>query len=176
MPQLFSRFPKYLFLFFFLSSAKLFGQDKFTISGYVKDKTNGETLFGANIYEEEGLRGTTSNEYGFYSLTLPAGQYKIVASYIGYTSIDTSITLSGDIRINIDLLSEAQVTEEVVVTSERKDRNVYETQMGTVELQVDKIKSIPVLLGEVDILKTIQLLPGVQASGVAHSVVLAAMS
>ncbi len=150
-------------------SFSLPAQDKFTISGYVKDKANGETLFGANIYEEASFRGATSNEYGFYSLTLPAGQYKLVASYIGYTSFDTTITLSGDVRISIDLREEATVTKEVVVEAERKDQNVYDTRMSTVELQLEQVKSLPVLLGEVDILKTIQLLPGVQASGEGNS-------
>ncbi len=152
-----------------LHSSLLSAQEKFTISGYIKDKDNGETLLGANVYEKESFRGATSNEYGFYSLTLPAGQYSLVTSYLGYTSFDTLITLNSDIRLNIDIRSEAKMTNEVVVTSERKDRNVYDTQMGAVELSVERIKSLPVLLGEVDILKTIQLLPGVQSSGEGNS-------
>ncbi|HXH18276.1 MAG TPA: TonB-dependent receptor [Chitinophagales bacterium] len=153
----------------FLIPAEMIAQEKFTISGYIRDKDNGETLFGANIYEKETLRGATSNEYGFYSLTLPAGTCSLVVSYIGYTSFDTVIALNSDVRLHVALRSEAKVTEEVVVTSERKDKNVYTTQMSTVELPVEKIKSLPVLLGEVDILKTIQLLPGVQTSGEGNS-------
>jgi len=158
-----------LLLLFIFCSAPAFSQEKFTLSGYIKDKDNGETLLGANIYDSTSLLGTTSNEYGFYSLTLPVGDYTIIVSYLGYAPFRTHITLSADIRLNIDLRSEAKVTKEVVVTSERKDKNVYNPQMSMVELPIEKIKSLPVLLGEVDILKTLQLLPGVQSSGEGNS-------
>ncbi len=144
-------------------------QQKFTISGYIRDKNNGETLLGANVYDKASMKGAVTNEYGFYSLTLPAGNYVITVSYIGYNPVDTIITLNGDFRLNIEIQTEAKFTKEVVVTSERKDRNVSSTEMGTIELQMEQVKAIPVVFGEQDILKTIQLLPGVQSSGEGNS-------
>lgn len=159
--------------FYFVLLMALFtdalAQQKFTISGYIRDKENGETLLGANVYDAASMKGAVANEYGFYSLTLPAGNYTIRVSYIGYNPLDTAVTLHSDLRINFDIQTEAKVTKEVVVTSERKDRNVSSTEMGTVELQLEQVKAIPVVFGEQDILKTIQLLPGVQSSGEGNS-------
>ncbi|GIV33312.1 MAG: collagen-binding protein [Chitinophagales bacterium] len=144
-------------------------QEKFTISGYVRNKENGESLIGANVYEKNTFRGTTTNEYGFYSLTLPAGEYVIAASYLGFVAAEAEVTLQSDRRVNFELLPQAKVTEEVIVTSERKDKNVESSQMSAVEISVEQIKTLPVLLGEADILKTVQLLPGVQSSGEGNS-------
>ncbi len=144
-------------------------ETKHTISGYIRDKANGETLIGANVYAKENLKGTTTNEYGFYSLTIPEGNYTIVISYLGFTPFDTAVALTKDIRLNVEISSEARLTEEIVISSERKDRNVESSQMSTIELSMDQIKSLPVLLGEMDVMKTIQLLPGVQSSGEGNS-------
>lgn len=170
-PAYFSLSMRYgLFLIFLCFSAILFGQEKFTISGYVKDSANGEALIGANVYVvSNAALGATTNLYGFYSLTLPAGTYKIGYSYLGYLSGFRTIDLNADARINMNLSDESQTIEEVVVTDERKDENVKSTEMGTVELSTDRIKSIPALMGEVDIIKAIQLLPGVQAAGEGNS-------
>ncbi len=141
---------------------------KFTISGYIKDGKNGESLIGANLYIDADFPiGTTSNIYGFYSLSLEPGQYKIVASYLGFQNWIQEIDLKADIRINISLQEDGMALDEVeVVASElNKDKNVEGTQMGTFEISTETIKSIPALFGEVDVLKAIQLLPGVQAAG-----------
>lgn len=161
-------------IFFFalvaaLSSGVAQAQQKYTLSGYIRDKSNGEALLGASVYENATMKGTVSNEYGFYSLTLPAGAYTITISYIGYLALDTTVNLNSDIRLNMDIQPEAKVTEEIVVTSERKDRNVSSTEMGTIELHLEQVKAIPVVFGEQDILKTIQLLPGVQSAGEGNS-------
>jgi hypothetical protein len=163
-------------LCFFLVIQVVSAQDrpaKFTVSGYVKDGDNGESLIGANVYIEaaglEDIIGATTNIYGFYSLTLPPGNYTLVASYLGYTDHREAIDLSGDLRINISLPHDNMTLDEVVVTSKRKDENISSTNMGTVELAIDRIKSIPALFGEVDVLKAIQLLPGVQAAGEGNS-------
>ena len=137
----------------------------YTLSGYVKESASGETLIGANVYNnEKRSQGTATNSYGFYSLTLPKGKYKIVFSYTGFQDQNKEIDLSSDLNININL-TEGVVYQEVTVLAERKDKNVSGTQMGTVTLPIESIKKIPALMGEVDILKVIQLLPGVRSAG-----------
>ena len=140
--------------------------DQITVSGYVKDAGNGENLIGANIYvQSETSLGGTTNIYGFYSLSLPKGKYTLVSSYLGFHSWTKEIELSENTRINISLEPIDMTLDEVVISSEKKDENIESTQMGTVVLSTEKIKSIPALFGEVDVLKAIQLLPGVQAAG-----------
>ncbi len=144
-----------------------FSQKTFTLSGYIKDKSNGEFLFGAGIYALEAEKGTRANEYGFYSLTLPAGIYKVVAKYPGYTSQSFEVDLNEDIRLNIDLLSED--LQDLVIKDERGDENTKGTGMGTVKIDIGQVKKLPAFMGEVDILKTIQFLPGVQSAGEGSS-------
>ncbi len=158
----------FLLLCFLFCAAR--AQETYTISGYVKDSSNGEALIGANVYVVGDVaQGATTNLYGFYSLTLPSGNYKIGFSYLGYISQIDSLDLHADLRLNVKLNDETKIIQEVVVTDERKDENVTSTEMGTVELSTDRIKSIPALMGEVDIIKAIQLLPGVQAAGEGNS-------
>jgi hypothetical protein len=154
-------------------SARAFAQEKsperFTISGYVKEEATGEFIIGANIYNKETLQGTTTNPYGFYSLTLPMGTYKIVFSYLGYQEVVQEIVLDKDQRINISLRQAGITTEEVEVLGEKSDQNVSGSQMGTFKLEIENIKELPAFMGEVDILKTIQLLPGVKGAGEGNS-------
>ncbi|MCB9034008.1 MAG: TonB-dependent receptor [Chitinophagales bacterium] len=154
----------------FLLSASLQAQEKFTLSGYIKDTANGEALIGANIYlADSNLIGTTTNLYGFYSITLPQGNYKVAYSFLGYNTITRQVNLNQDVRLNLELQEEGEVMQEVVITGERKDENVTSTEMGTIELSAERIKSIPALLGETDVIKALQLLPGVQAAGEGNS-------
>ena len=162
------------FLLFLFSSSSLHAQEAkpevFTISGYLKDAKNGEVLIGANVYVQgNNALGATSNLYGFYSLSLPKGTYQMAYSYLGFNTQIMEITLDKDIRLNIELSDDTKSLQEVVITDERKDDNVKSTQLGKEELSTDRIKSIPAFMGEVDIIKAIQLLPGVQAAGEGNS-------
>lgn len=142
-------------------------QSTFTISGYVKDASTGETLIGANIFNLANTsKGATTNTYGFYSLTMEQGTYKIGFSYLGYEEQYFEVDLNKNVTLNVSM-AEGVLIEEVVISAEKDDRrkNVEGTQMGTVELPVENIKKLPAIFGEVDVLKAIQLLPGVMSSG-----------
>lgn len=152
-----------LIVFGFLS---LSAQNKYTLSGYVKDKNSGETLIGAAIQNKDKLsQGTVSNAYGFYSITLPEGTYQFNISYIGYNTSTIEVVLTQNQQLNIEIAENSTMMEEVVITSEEKDKNIQSTQMGTVTLPMESIRKLPVLMGEVDVLKAIQLLPGVKSAG-----------
>lgn len=158
-----------LFLFLALSISGM-SQQKFTISGYIKDAKTGENLIGATltIKELQG-KGTGTNAYGFYSLTLPAGRYQITAQFIGYAPQTEQISLNLSVRKNFALSEQANELNEVVVSGQRKDDNITKTTMGMQKLSTNEIKSIPVLFGENDVLKTIQLLPGIKPAGEGSS-------
>jgi hypothetical protein len=142
---------------------------KSTISGVVKDAKTGEDLIGATVYIKESSNGSTTNAYGFYSLLLAQGKYTVVAQYVGYEPQEKVITLSDPVKVNFALSDQVNELKEVVVTSKRKDENVSATQMGVQKMDIKEIKSIPVLFGEKDVLKTIQLMPGIKSSGEGSS-------
>ena len=154
-----------LLLLSFAASA----QKNHTVSGYVKEDATGETLLGANVYLKETKKGTVANQYGFYSLTVPPGNYTLVISYIGFSNVEIPIILDKDLIRNVSLQTNAIQTQEVVITGEKQDRNVASTEMGREKIEIEKIKTLPSFLGEVDILKTIQLLPGVSSAGEGNS-------
>ena len=138
------------------------GQEKYTISGYVSDKSSGESIVGANIYCEALAIGVTSNTYGFYSLTLPADNYEISFTFIGYKAQKKSILLSLSKSLDIEFEPSSYSISEIVVNA---DKNIVETtQSSIIQVPIEQIKKIPAFLGEVDVLKAIQLLPGVQSS------------
>lgn len=139
--------------------------DKFTISGYLKDTLNGESLPAGIIYVNELGKGATTNDYGFYSLNLPAGKYTLKVSYVGYQTKYIPINLNSDLKFNFEMNSSAIQAKEIEVTATRKDANVTSTAVGRQEITMEQAKAIPALLGEVDVLKTLQLLPGVMAAG-----------
>lgn len=147
-----------------LISANVDAQN-FTISGHVTDKKNGEELIGANIFVKELKNGTVTNVYGFYSLSIPKGTYTLEYSYLGYKGKDTVVNLTSDLKLEIELAEEDKLLEEAVVTGERQDRNVNENRMSVVSIDVKTVRKIPILLGEVDVIKALQLLPGVQSAG-----------
>lgn len=147
-----------------ITSLHSFAQNKFTLSGYVRDSLSGETLIGATVSAPGQQAAITTNNYGFYSITLPAGKYALSISFAGYVAADTSIDLSGNQEMNFSLIQRSML-QEVVVSSRRRDNNVQAPQMGKIDLSVSTIKAVPVLLGEVDVLKTLQLLPGVRNAG-----------
>jgi len=163
-----NRFLVIVFLFF-LSSTLVTAQEKFSVSGYVKDGSNGEDMFAVNVYVKELQKGTTTNIYGFYSMTLPKGTYELVFSFLGYEARTEKLDLTKDIKLNIQMSNAAIQTQEVVITSKRRDQNVDNAQTGVVELNMDQVKEIPALLGEVDIFRVLQLMPGVMSAGEGNS-------
>ncbi len=143
-----------------------FAQEKFTISGTLKDQANGETLLGATILLEGSSIGTITNEYGFYSLTAPKGEYTLIISYLGYKSITKPIVLDKNMRFNPQLSEDAGQLDEVVITAEESKKvNLRTPQMSVAKLSSQTIKQIPAVMGEVDVIKSLQLLPGVSNAG-----------
>lgn len=134
------------------------------VSGHIKDAQNGETLIGATLFVPECGVGTISNEYGFYSISLLPGTYTLSYSFIGYETIEKRIDLTENNVLEIELSPETKNIEEVLVTADKKDKNITRVEMGVEKLQPKVIKSIPALMGEVDLLKAIQMLPGVQST------------
>ena len=137
---------------------------RYTISGYITDGGTGEKLIGAAITIDGSGKGTVSNLYGFYSLNLTPGFYQLSFSYVGYEKQEKAINLSEDTRINLELIEGITALEEVTVTAEGRKANITKPEMGVSKLPIKSIQRIPTLMGEVDIIKAIQLLPGVQAS------------
>lgn len=135
----------------------------FTLSGYLRDQETGEELLYGSVAVKNTSDGVTTNEYGFYSLTLPAGNYEMVYSYVGYQDQSILVDLNEDRRMDIELGS-GMTLEEVVVSSKEADQNVRSTEMSVATLDVKDAKLVPVLFGEQDVLKTIQLLPGVSSN------------
>lgn len=140
-----------------------------TISGYIRDAATGEELLYATVLVQETGEGTTTNLYGFYSITLPAGNYTIQYSYLGMETKTVAIKLNEEMKQDIDLSASGIELEEIVIKAEQDNENVTNTEVSTVTLNVKDAKLIPVLLGEQDILKTIQLLPGVSSNSEGSS-------
>ncbi|GAB3163160.1 TonB-dependent receptor [Telluribacter humicola] len=140
-------------------------QHRFTISGNLKDAKNGEDLIGATVGVQGGTLGTSTNAYGFYSLTLPAGKYTLVYSYIGYTTQARQIDLKENLSLNLELATADVALQEVVIKTKKEDANIQQNRMSTEVLPMETIKTLPAFMGEVDVMKTIQLLPGVQSGG-----------
>src|SRR5688572_12024438 len=138
-------------------------QSKFTINGYVKDSASGESIIGATININGKAIG--SNQYGFYSMTLDSGEYDLSISHVSYLTQSQRITLNQILELNLFLLAKSADLSEVVIYSRRRDANVRNAQMGQIDLSIDQIKGVPAFMGEVDILKAIQLLPGVRNAG-----------
>ncbi len=155
-----------LFVVLLSGQSHLSGQENFILSGYVRDAESGEELIGANVYlVDDPGRGAVTNAYGFYSLRLPAGEQRVVFSYLGYVEQVKTVVLDDKQRLNVELAPVGVELQEVVVKARAEDANVQNTEMGTVTLPVEQAKKLPVLFGEVDVLKTIQLLPGVLSAG-----------
>lgn len=158
------KFKHFFVLFSLLFSTQIvLGQEKYTISGTVTDAANGETMIGTNVFLEPIMKGTTTNVYGFFSITVPEGDYTLKVSFLGYETHSQQIKLNKDTEVNLELKESAYTKEEVVVTGEKKDENTKSAKMSTVEIPIQQVKELPALMGEVDIIKTIQLMPGIQS-------------
>lgn len=137
-------------------------KSNFTVSGYVRNKETGENLLGVNVFDRTSGSGTTTNEYGFYSITLPEGKVGLRFSYVGYSVREKELNLVADIKINVELEAN-KALEEVIVYGKRSETGVNSTQMGAIDLPVEVLKKVPSLLGEADAIKAMQLMPGIQA-------------
>ncbi len=140
-----------------------------TLSGYIKDAANGEALIGATVYIPTLKQGTASNAYGFYSLTVPTGTYRLTVSYIGYITTEETVEANENQNITFSLKDNSKEIDEVVVSAEAANANVERVEMGVAKLPIKTIQKLPAFMGEVDIIKTIQLLPGIQSGGEASS-------
>ncbi|MEN5133368.1 TonB-dependent receptor [Elizabethkingia anophelis] len=154
-------------------SSIVIAQDKYTVTGIVKDKKSGELLIGVNIkvFENQSI-SVLSNEYGFYSIAVPRGTYNLIATHPGFKDFQKKINVEDNIKQNLELVSQEEKTtdiENVVILGVKKDKNLTSSQMGTDALSVKNIEKLPVLFGEKDVMKTIQLLPGIKSSGEGSS-------
>ena len=140
-----------------------------SVSGYIKDAANGEALIGATVYIKEVKSGTSSNIYGFYSVSADKGEYTLVYSYLGYVSMEVKVVISGNNKVDIELTPESTEIKEVVVRGERANANISRPEMSVAKLEMKSIKQIPALMGEVDVIKAIQMLPGVQSTSEGSS-------
>ena len=143
----------------------LIAQEKYTISGVITDINSNETLIGVNIIVPELKTGTITNEYGFYSITLPEGNYNIIISYLGFNTISEMVNLSENKILNYQLSEATETLDEVIITENVEKLDIKKPQMSVNSLSINTIKQIPVVLGEVDIVKSLTLLPGVTNAG-----------
>jgi len=161
---------KNIILFFLLLvSIVSFSQEKFTLSGTISDLKTKETLIGVNVYILETKTGITTNEYGFYSITLPKGEYTISISYVGYQGIEEKVSLNSNIKKNFLVSESSQLLKEVVIVDNKKRVDIRKPEMSVNKLTIQEIKEMPVIFGEVDILKSILTLPGVTNAGEGQS-------
>ena len=140
-------------------------QEKFTLSGTISDSNSNETLIGVNLFIPELKTGITTNEYGFYSITIPKGSYTILISYMGYNSLEEKILLEKNTKTNFKLFTSENTLKEVIVTDTKTKTDIRKPEMSVNKLSISAIKRMPVVLGEVDVLKSILLLPGVTNAG-----------
>jgi hypothetical protein len=150
-------------------NTNLFSQEKYTLSGVISDKKNNETLIGVNLYISETKSSFSTNEYGFYSITLPKGTYTLILNYLGYEMITETIVLDNNIKKNIAVNETGKQLDEVIVTDSKKRSEIKKPEMSVNKLSISTIKQMPVILGEVDILKSILTLPGVTNAGEGQS-------
>jgi len=153
-------------LFLFLTSAfATAAPDRISLSGNIKDEANGEALIGVTVSIKELKRGTVTNSYGFYSVSVPKGEYTIEVSYVGYGTVSKKMNLNQPAKLDLELKTAANEIKEVVVSSQRKDANVTLNRMSSQQVSITTIRKMPALMGEVDLLKAVQLLPGVVSAG-----------
>ena len=152
-----------------LMSVSLQAQKKFTISGVVADEKNKETLIGVSLFVQETKTGLVTNEYGFYSITLPEGDYTLLINYLGYQTVTEKIKLNQDLKRNFYLSVSSQQLDEVVIVDNKKRVDIRKPEMSVNKLTIQEIKEMPVIFGEVDVLKSILTLPGVTNAGEGQS-------
>lgn len=161
---------RYLLMLFGILSAGISQAQSLTLSGYVKDASTGEALIGAAVsVKGDPPRGTVTNVYGYYVLNLTPGNYELQVSYLGYNSSAQNLRLNSSQKLNINLEPSRQQLKEVVVTGEADDQRLKQSQMGVEKMSIATVNKLPILFGERDVLKSMQLLPGVKAGGEGQS-------
>ena len=140
-------------------------QDKYILSGYARDAETGEDLIGVTVYIEALKQGVVSNVYGFYSITLPEGNYEVQYSYVGYETVTRNIDLSGSQTIDIELATLSETMQEVVVFGEAQDANVSDLSISTEKVDIEQLRKMPSIFGEPDLIKAVQMMPGVITAG-----------
>ncbi|MBK7173614.1 MAG: TonB-dependent receptor [Bacteroidales bacterium] len=155
-------FTRLLLVIIFLLNILLLSAQSFTISGYIKDTASMEVLPGANIFEKASLKGTSTNAYGFFSITLPAGNHLLRFSYIGYSTKFEEINLNGNMNLMV-LLKSSLTLQQVDITASGSELLEQSSRMSSINIPIQQMKSLPSFMGETDILKSLQLLPGVQS-------------
>ena len=165
MPRHYLAFLLALFGHFFVIQA----QERYTLSGTIFEASSNESLIGVTVAVSELKTGTTTNEYGFYSITLPEGEYQIIVSYLGFQEIVQTITLNKNVKLDFNLTEKTEELQEVVVTDNVEKLDIRKPQMSVTSLTSNTIKEIPVVLGESDVIKSLLLLPGVTSAGEASS-------
>lgn len=152
-----------------LCTAGSLAQDNYTVNGTVKDSLSGETLIGVTLkFIGNSQVGTSTNAYGFFSYKLSSGDYDLSVSYVGYRTINKRISINADTKLELNMVPD-NILDEVVISSERRNDNVVNAQMGVAKINLSEIRNVPVLFGERDILKTLQLLPGIKSAGEGNS-------
>ena len=150
----------------FLFSMATMAQTSYTLNGTITDQSNGETLFGASVFLKGTTIGVVTNEYGFYSLTAPEGDYTLTISYVGFSEINQEVTLKSNQKLDFEISEFSTELEEVVVTADEPERaSLRKPEMSVAKMNIATVKQMPVVLGEVDILKSLQMLPGVTNNG-----------
>lgn len=161
---------KKIYLFFFLMSMiTTMAQEKFTITGRIKDASSGETLIAVSIIDKGTYIGTVSNEYGFYSITLDKGIHNLEVSYLGYKTFTTTIDLTKNTKLDVSLTESTESLDAVEISTFTEKVSVKKAEMSVNKMKVQTIKSIPAVLGEVDVLRSITTLPGVTTAGEGQS-------
>ena len=157
---------RWLLWLFFLSSVITMAQNNHTISGIITDKSNGESVFGATVFLNGTNIGGVTNEYGFYSITAPEGSYVLTISYMGFSDVTINIDLTEDVKHDVEIDQLTSELEEVVVKAEGVERAILrKPEMSVAKMNIGTVKQMPVVLGEVDVLKSLQMLPGVANNG-----------
>jgi hypothetical protein len=154
-----------VFLSFLTSAFAILPADRISVSGNIKDEANGEALIGVTVSIKELKRGTVTNNYGFYSVSVPKGEYTLEVTYVGYQTISKKISLNQPVKLDLELKTAANEMKEVVVSAQRKDANITLNRMSSQQVSIATIRKMPALMGEVDLLKAVQLLPGVVSAG-----------
>lgn len=157
-----------IFGLFFITPSVL-AQKNTTLSGYIQDAGSGEKLIGASLYFPDLQKGTITNSYGFFSITLPAGEHKMILRFIGYENIEEVVNLKESLDKTYRLKKSGVSLAEVVITERRADENISSTDVGVVNISMATVKKLPILFGEADVLKAIQLMPGIQSAGEGNS-------